>query len=48
MDQGQNYKNHARIVPAYHFGALGLFCWPPLVLSNSLLTVMERHASSTR
>ena len=25
MDQGQNFQNHARYVPAYHFGAFAIF-----------------------
>ncbi len=25
MEQAQNYKNHTRIVPMFHFGVLGIF-----------------------
>ena len=25
MEQPQNYKNHTRLVPMFHFGALGIF-----------------------
>jgi hypothetical protein len=35
MDHGQNYQNHARIVPSFHFVAL------PILLINSIWAVYQ-------
>jgi hypothetical protein len=40
MDQGQNFKNHPRVVPEFHYGALGLlllnFLWAAYQLKNGI------------